>query len=199
MNTRHSISARQRRFLCALALSALGATLSSSALALNGKGLTYGVYTHDAVLGIDRVGIFGTGNPYVGDTVCKKKLPVLCIKVDGSARPGYTPTGNGPFYEGWVEGHLQATLPTKGTTLTSLAAADQICVNSFGPGWRMAEFHDGKFVAGMNATNFCNSQGCGTPWTGGQPGGHSMWGYGQLDPTKRHWTHINNQPGNCWD
>lgn len=188
------------RLLGALALSALGATLSSSAFALNGKGLTYGVYTHDPAFGIDRVGIYGTGNPYVGDTLCKKKLPVLCIKVDGSPRPGYTPTGNGPFFEGWVEGHLQATLPTKGTALTSLAAADLICANSFGPGWRMAEFHDGRYNNAMDATNLCNSSGCVSPWPANQArGGHTMWGFGQLDPAKRYWTHINDQPGNCWD
>ena len=194
-----------QRGLRAAVTGLLGAGLvatASSAFALNGKGLTYGVYAHDPVLGIDRVGIYGTGNPYVGDTLCKKKLPLLCVNVDGSARPGYTPTGNGPFFEGWVEGHLQATLPVRGFTAVNggLAAADALCATSFGPGWRMAEFHDGAFVYGMDATNFCNTANCVTPWPAGAAhGGHTMWGYGHLNPAQRYWTHINDQPGNCWD
>lgn len=172
------------------------------AQAAGGKGLTYGVYGHDSALGIDRVGLLNTGNPYVGDTVCKKKLPVLCFKFDGSLRPGYVPGPNGAFYEGWVEGHLAPTLPTKGIALTSLAVADALCVTSFGPGWRMAEFHDGAYVSGMNATNYCNSvsTGCTSPWPAGQPhGGHSMWAYSNLNPAVRYWTYINDQPGNCWN
>jgi len=202
MNQLNSKAAR-RGTRGALTLGALAAVLAvgtSSAFALNGKGLTYGVYTHDPVLGIDRVGLLNTGNPYIGDTACKRKLPILCVNVDGSPRPGYAlvPGGNGPFYEGWVEGHLQGTLPTRGPT--SLAAADAQCVISFGAGWRMAEFHDGAFVYGMDATHFCNTAGCTSAWPAGSShGGHSMWGYGHLDPTTRYWTHINDQPGNCWD
>lgn len=187
----------RRALLPALAASAILALGASPTFAANGKGLTFGVYAHDSNFGIDRVGIYGTGNPYQGDTLCKKKLPILCINVDGSPRPGYVPSGNA-FYEGWVEGHLQATLPTQGPS--SLAAADAKCVTAFGAGWRMAEFHDGRFIDNMNATNFCNSAGCTSPWPAGMSrGGHSMWGNGHLDPTKRYWTHINNQPGNCWN
>jgi hypothetical protein len=195
----------QRRLRGAVALAVLGVGLAlgaSPAFALNGMGLTYGVYTHDANFGIDRVGLFNSGNPYVGDTLCKKKLPVLCINVDGSPRPGYSlvPGGLGPFYEGWVEGTLQPTPPTKGSTLTSLAVADALCATTFGPGWRMAEFHDGAYANGMDATHSCNTVGCITSWQAGLPhGGHSMWGHGNLNQAKRYWTHINDQPGNCWD
>lgn len=185
-----------------LALCLVG--VAPPASALGGKGLTFGVYTHDLVLGIDHVGLFGTGDPRVGDTSCNAKRPLLCVNVDGSARPGYdlVPGSLGPFYEGWVEGHLQATEPVKGYTDArgGLAAANAKCVSSFGTGWRMAEFHDGAYVNGMNATTACNTLGCTTTWPAGAPhGGHSMWGYGHLDPTKRYWTHINDQPGNCWD
>jgi hypothetical protein len=177
------------------------------ALAAGGLGLTWGKYFHDASLGVDRVGIYGPGNPYVGDTSCSVKLPVLCVNVDGSARPNYAipaAGGSGPaeFYSGWVEGHIATTAPVKGTVLTSAAAGDQRCVANFGPGWRMAEWHDGQYVLGMDATHFYgDTSNSFSPWNSGvkSHGGTTFFAYGNVNPNKRYWVHINDQPGNCWN
>jgi hypothetical protein len=99
----------------------------------------------------------GTTNPYAGDTSIKEQLPMLCLNVDGSPVPAGITTN---FYQGWVEGKLQLTVPMTGTLLNSQDTADQICATAFGRGWRMAEFHDGK--------------------SNGVAGGWSYYGYGNL-------------------
>ena len=185
-------------------LGAFGAlVLASSSLASGGKGLTFGFYSHDPALGVDNVGIAGTGNPYTGDTLCKLKLPILCVSVDGSARPNYDGSvGNGEFYNGWVEGHLQTTLPVKGKSLTSEATGDKYCAAAFGPGWRMAEFHDGAYTTPMNTTTNWGtpSQNPVSPWQAGYPhGGWTFWGFGNVNPNTRYWVAVNDQPGNCWN
>ncbi|EPX54986.1 Flagellar hook-length control protein FliK [Cystobacter fuscus DSM 2262] len=98
-------------------------------------------------------------------------LPVLCIKNDGSpTRAGlYT-----DFYSGWVHGHIATTQPIPGTWLSSQATADQICVNYFGTGWRMAEHHDGG-------------------------GGWGFHAYGDIRNDTKFWVRIINQPANCWN
>ena len=181
-----------------------GLGTANMAMAAGGKGYTTSVYHHDPVLGVDKVGHFSIGNPYVGDTSCSAKRPVLCVKVDGSARPPYpiTAATGSAFYNGWVEGHLARTKPVKGTLLTSLAAADSQCSSSFGAGWRMAEFHDGKYIPGMDDSNFYYSAPYSpSPWSSGAaaPGGHGMYGYGNLGTDTRFWTYVNDQPANCWN
>jgi hypothetical protein len=181
--------------LCALA------GLASSALAAGGKGLTFGVYSHDAVLGIDYVANGDTGNPYTGDTSCTRPRPVLCIKVDGSARPNYAVTAGGEYYAGWVEGHFATTKPVKGNTLTSAADGTALCVAQAGAGWRMAEFHDPVFVPGMSATALGNSIGSTSPWPAGAKahGAWTMRGYSHLRNDVRFWVHVSDQQGNCWN
>ena len=114
----------------------------------------------------------GSCNPYVGDTHCSKALPVLCVRKDGSAAPSGYSFG---FYNGWIEGSLASTAPVAGTSLTSRDRADALCRAELGDGWVMAEFHDA----------------------------HGGWGVvgndNQIDASARHWVHINDQPGNCWD
>ena len=78
--------------------------------------MTFGLYSHDPVLGIDHVGCGAPGlpggascDPYKGDTLCKTKLAVLCTDIDGSLRPGYAVSAGNEFYEGWTEGHYTTT------------------------------------------------------------------------------------------
>ena len=144
--------------------------LAMPAWASGGFGLTWVKTTHDASNGTDQVGCSGC-YPYTGDTSCSSYLPILCYKYDGSPVPsGLTPS----FYNGWKYGHIAVTLPVPGTSLTSLAAANQICEDYFGAGYEIAEFHHN--------------------W-----GGWYWWAYGNVRNDTRFWTYINDQPGNCWD
>lgn len=77
--------------------------------------------------------------------------------------------------EGKPTGSLASTQPVAGFVLGSLTEANARCEKELGAGWRMAEHHDG--------------------------GGWSLTAKRslQLDTRLRHWVHINNQPGNCWN
>jgi hypothetical protein len=112
-------------------------------------------------------------NPYRGDTSCRTVLPVLCVGGPTAARP---PGVEDDFYRGWTGATLAATQPVKGVTLDSVAAASARCEKEFGPGWRMAEFHDGRGGWGIQG----------------------LVGSGLAAHT-RYWVHINDQRGNCWD
>lgn len=152
--------------------------VAATADAAGGKGMTWTKRSHDSTLGIDSVNCNGGApdgcNPYQGDMSCKAILPVLCVKNDGSPRPPYTATPS-EFYDGWLGGHLSATLPIYGDALRSRATGDQLCSTSFGSGWRMAEFHDNP------------------------SGGWGFRGYGNLRSNQHFWVAINDQPGNCWN
>jgi hypothetical protein len=182
------------------ALVALG-LLAGGAQASNGFGFTFGKYSHDPVLGVDHVGYDGTGNPYTGDTKCKVKLPILCTNVDGSARPNYDVAPGNEYYQGWVQGHFTTTLPVKGSLILSGADGDSRCAAAFGTGWRMAEFHDGAYVTGMDASNFGHTFGSLSDWPAGPYafGGWTQWGYGDVRSDMRYWVNISDQPGNCWN
>lgn len=110
--------------------------------------------------------------PYTGDTPCDTALPILCINVDGSPEPG---TGfSYGSYRGWVMGVLASSSPQVGTSLTSRDVANEICASEFGPGFRMAEFHDG--------------------------GGWGLVGYEYtIDRSQRNWVVIADQNANCWN
>lgn len=135
-----------------------------------GRAMTWIKTTHDSSLGVDRVGCSNC-NAYTGDTLCTAKLPVLCIKKDSSPKPTGLITD---FYNGWVGGHIATTRPIQGSTMTSLQVANQLCVDNFGAGWRMAEHHDGN-------------------------GGWNWYAYGNVRQDTRMWVHINGQPANCWN
>jgi len=186
--------------LACVALVAFGVTMPS-ADASGGLGFTYGVYSHDSILGVDHVGIDGTGNPYTGDTQCKRKRPILCVNVDGSPRPNYDVADGQEFYQGWAQGHYTTTLPISGSLITSAANGDARCATSFGVGWRMAEFHDGVWVQGMNALNYGNTLGSLSAWPAGpyNGGGHTAWGYGHVRQDMRLWVNVNDQTANCWN
>lgn len=107
----------------------------------------------------------GSCNPYQGDTVCSAPLPVACYRPSRGAEGSLLPL---------AKAQLAMTAPVVGSTLASALAGSARCEAEFGPGWRMAEFHDG--------------------------GGWSLdalRGIG-LNPNTRAWVHINDQAGNCW-
>ncbi|GAB2748421.1 hypothetical protein [Kitasatospora kifunensis] len=123
-------------------------------------------------------------NPYSGDTPANTVLPVLCIYSYANlpVPAGITPD----FYDGWTAKPIAVTQPLSGTLMTSRAAADGLCSDRFGWGWREAEFHDGHY--GPN-----NSE----------VGGWTFWG---LSPylalgvtTSRFWVAIDDQSANPWN
>ncbi|PPK60989.1 hypothetical protein V5P93_002150 [Actinokineospora auranticolor] len=118
---------------------------------------------HIALVSSDR-----TTDPYNGDTPCDRKLPVLCLKKLNLPQPGGIEVDS---YKGWTGGRIQLTAPVAGTTLTSPAAADQLCADTFGTGWEMGEFHDGY-------------------------GGWAWWARGE---PMRLWVAVRDQPANPWD
>lgn len=129
--------------------------------------------------GVVHVGGDHATDPYRGDTAASTSLPVLCLRVDFSGvPPGVSPD----FYNGWARGQVALTPAVAGTTLTSRAAADSLCSSHFGPDWRMAEFHDGRFGPNLESS-----------------GGWSFRAYGNIPLGTRFWTAIDDQPANPWN
>ena len=150
----------------ALAMTAL---LAFPVEALACKGLTWVWRSHTGA--VDNVGVDNFSNPYQGDTSCSSALPLLCLRKSGLPPPSYI---NPSFTNGWTGGSIQLTSPRFGYELTSRAAADALCANSFGPGWALGEFHDGD-------------------------GGWGWYAYGAVNTTGRFWVAIDDQPANPWD
>ena len=140
------------------------------------KGMTWtvlgqqGDYVH--------VGRDGQTDAYAGDTTVDQYLSALCLLVDARPAPAI------PFDHdnGWARGAVKVTAPIRGDALTSRAQGDSICASTFGTGWRLAEFHDGRW-----GTDFVFS------------GGWSFWAAGVLTPGTRFWTAISDQPANPWN
>ncbi|WFE30267.1 S8 family peptidase [Solwaraspora sp. WMMD791] len=134
------------------------------------------------------VGSDDVTNPYTGDTGPDAVLPVLCIRTTGASVPaGITPDQ----YNGWAEGDVALTAPVRGTDLFSLTEANRICAATHGGGWRMAEFHDGRWgrlgpfpLPGLPPL----------VW----PSGWNFWAHGTPADTTRFWTYINDQHANPW-
>ncbi|WP_424889115.1 hypothetical protein [Streptomyces sp. XH2] len=165
------------------ALAAAGGLATPAAAAApaadsGGKAMTW-TFMADGPGGTVQVGGGPLSNPYQGDTATTTALPVLCLRIDGRPAPaGITPG----FYAGWARGAVAATNPIRGTRLTSRAAGDGVCANTFGTGWRMAEFHDGRYGPDLESS-----------------GGWSFWAYGDVPAGTRFWTAINDQPANPWN
>jgi hypothetical protein len=115
-------------------------------------------------------------NPYSGDASCRLALPILCFQPDGAASQPALPDSVG---DGWAGGQVASSQPVAGFVIGSLQAAHARCEKELGAGWRMASFHEGQ-------------------------GGRAGWGFvskrhAQLSTNLRHWVHIGDQPGNCWN
>ena len=171
------------------------------------KGLTWGRASHDGELGIDIVSCHGlprvdgasaSCNPYEGDTSCSSALPVLCLKPENLPRPRYAVPAGGEYYAGWLGGHIGLTPPVRGDQLANRKAGDRLCEANLGPGYRMAEHHDGRVVQGMGLDRYY-----GKTWPSPDsalPGGGWAWyAYGDIPADSRFWVHIDDQRGNCWD
>ncbi len=182
---------------------------AAAATAQTRSGMTWAKTLHDAGNGIDRVGCADC-DPYRGDTQCTEKRPALCVKLDGSPRPNYdVPDDSGgvmapEFYEGWLGGQVAATVPVLGSKLTSAAAGDALCATKFGEGWRMAEFHDGRYVRRMDRNKHYGDElnwQSASPWSDASAfhGGWNFWASGNLRDDTRFWVRINDQRANCWN
>jgi hypothetical protein len=158
------------------------------------KGMTWGVGARlsadDAIVFVSchgRPAIEGHGcEAYVGDTVCSRKRPLLCLSPDGRERPDgiATPASGGAmeagFYSGWSGGRVALTRAVRGNRFARRTDADAYCAATFGGGWRVAEHHDGVTVDGR----------------------HGGWGFvaiGRVADTSRFWVAIDDTRANCWD
>jgi alpha-tubulin suppressor-like RCC1 family protein len=127
-------------------------------------------------------------DPYAGDTLCTELRPLLCIQKDAALTNCGVPA---TFTDGWAAGTVKLTsFLVRGTQLTSLAAANALCANTFGAGYRMAEHHDGDGGWGWRAKG-------SIPLVSTAASTHPR--DGRANAPNRVWVHIRNQPGNCWD
>ncbi len=139
------------------------------------SGMTWVIYRQ--MNGLVQVGTDERTNPFVGDHECSATLPLLCIRVDGLAVPASS--GGQNFAIGWSAGTVRLTRPVSGNEISTREAASNLCIGSFGNGWRMAEFHDGSL--------------------GAPGGGWSLWAYGGLPTGQRFWVANNDQMANPWN
>ncbi len=139
------------------------------------SGMTWVIYRQ--MDGLVQVGTDARTNPFVGDQSCAATFPLLCIRVDGYAVPSSRNGQN--FATGWSAGSVRLTRPVNGNEISTRNAAADLCVSSFGNGWRMAEFHDGSL--------------------GSHGGGWALWAYGNLPTGQRFWVANNDQMANPWN
>jgi Concanavalin A-like lectin/glucanases superfamily len=141
------------------------------------KGMTWIHSKSDATTGTITVGCSGCDG-YHGDTECTESRPLLCIYKP--TPPFQLPKGldNSDKYNQWSGGVVATTEPVAGNTFAGIAAANSRCEDKFGKGWRVAEFHDGKY------------------WNFQAYGGTVS---APTVPSTRFWVYINDQKdGNCW-
>jgi hypothetical protein len=172
-------------------------------------GLTWGKVSEDKRRRTVLVSCHGLPRPeggdcdaYMGDTPCGTQLPVLCLKRDGAPRPNYAVVGRHQampreYYQGWAGGKVALTHPVPGFELGSRAAADALCAAELGEGYRMAEFHDGRYVEGMSHKAYHGKTW--PPEAELHSGGWAFHAYGSVAGRTRFWVRISDQPANCWD
>lgn len=145
------------------------------------KGMTWYHMASDAQYGTITVGCGQAPNgcdAKNGDTPCSQQLPVLCIYKPNPAfqKPVGLKIPN--IYMEWSGGVVATTPPVAGNTFANSAAVTAYCQAQFGPGWRVAEFHDAVY------------------WYFQAYGGTVS---APTVPSTRFWVHINDQPSaNCW-
>jgi len=145
----------------------------------NKKGMTWGKRSIGPISGVIEVGCWdSTGSkcePYRGDTMCSTKRPMLCINtsVNSAPKPAWVPST--PKHR-FVKGVIATSRPVSplAAGLNTLTKANNYCRAAFGPGWKVANFHQG------DQWNFKSYGNVGTK-------------------TKRFWVNIRDQAnGNCW-
>jgi hypothetical protein len=138
------------------------------------KGMTWTLRRSHPSTGTVLVGCGQVCDAAQGDTPCSTELPILCIRKSGPGFPLPLPAGvdDSNRYSRWSGGIVATTAPT--LPPKTLAEANDRCAQDFGPGWRVAEHHDG--------------------W------GWAFQAYGGVgDASSRLWVHINDRPNAlCW-
>lgn len=115
-------------------------------------------------------------DPITGDTPCEERRPLLCYRERNSAAPmALHPFQAEGLPRSWTGGDLAATEPVRASRFRTIGEADGFCAARFGPGWRVAEWHDG-----------------GRGW--------SLGGTGQRRSfSGRYWIDVRGAPyGTCW-
>lgn len=113
-------------------------------------------------------------NPYQGDTLCTRALPILCIKKEFMAFPNVVEQTNNPsFLRDWTGGHAATTVPIVGEDLRNYENMNKICQYHFGALWHAASFHE------MYQFRF--------------------YAFGNVRTDTNYWIYINNQSANCWN
>lgn len=147
------------------------------------KGMTWMHSASNAQTGTITVGCNGC-DPYIGDMPCTQQRPLLCIYKPTPTFPLPVGVNNTDIYYQWAGGVVATTQPVAGNVFAHISAgppgtnANDYCVAQFGPGWRVAEFHDGW---GFNFQAY-----------GGTVDAPTV-------PSTRFWVHINDQQAaNCW-
>jgi len=77
----------------------------------------------------------------------------------GLPRPNYAMSGEEhamsvEYYRGWTGAIIGLSAPVPGTQLSNVETANAYCQKALGAGYRMAEFHDGKWISGMGDTKY---------------------------------------------
>lgn len=136
-------------------------------------GMTWKLTSFDDDLGTVRASCYAGDfrcNPYQGNLGCEAAQPLLCLEPAGLPDPG-------GYGNEWSGGRSAITEPISGCQLSTYAAANAVCAGWFGPGWRVAEWHDlpDRFV------------------------GNRFWSYGDWRADDELWVDINDQPAaTCW-
>ena len=141
-------------------------------------GMTWGVGLPSARPGVTLVSchgqpyaatVTGSCDAYIGDTACSTALPVLCLRQDRRPAP------DAGLRDSWGEGEIALAPAVAGSTFGSQAEADTYCSTHLGPGWRLAEHHDGQ----------------GHGWM--------LHAAGAIAQGTRFWVANNDMPANCWN
>ena len=87
-------------------------------------------------------------DPYVGDTPCQTRQPLVCIRPDRVPVPSHLPQSG---YHTWSGGEVRFTGPVAASEFATIDEADAFCRAEFGPDWRVANMHEGGNPAGFSA------------------------------------------------
>jgi hypothetical protein len=173
------------------------------------KGMTFALGARDNTFGIQKFvcrgmplndnGSMNCGQFY-GDTWCFRKRRVLCINKLKLNRPAYTVAPNSPINEGWTEGIVQASPPVIGCSFATKQDVDAYCTKLFGCGYVLADFHDGRYMNGMNGAINANFS-----WNSAITfkGFNNFWTYvqGAFMTSQRFWvshTDVFGANPSCW-
>ena len=173
------------------------------------RGLTFAMMDNDTATGTTKFGckgMPGTDLPnntmcgaFYGDTYCFRKRPVLCINKQNINRPAYS-FSEPESQNGWTGAVLRISPPVMGCSFKSQKHADNYCRKLYGCGFRMADYHDGRYMVGMNGTDYSNFT---WNWGSTYKGYWAFWAFVVNHPMTmfRYWVTHNDVWGanpHCW-